>query len=131
MKRTPLKKKSDKPRSKQIAKLDVLFSQYIRGKANNKCEYCGKGKPMQLQCHHGVVHRKYMNTRYEEDNCACVCVSCHWYLGNFPRINSEFFKKRIGSDRMEQLEVLARTRTKIDLDAVEERLRSLKEFERV
>jgi len=97
---------------RKVDKLDVLFSKYIRLKANYACEYCGGNG--QTHCHHGVVHRRYKNTRYEEDNCACVCVSCHWYLGDFPQINTQFFRKRIGLDRMEQLEILARSGGKID-----------------
>ena len=88
-------------------KADRLFSAMVRKRADNKCEYCGLQKNT-LHCHHGVVHRRYLNTRYLLDNCVCVCVGCHNYLGDFPQINTEFFIKRIGTGKMEQIQNLAR-----------------------
>ena len=117
-------KRSKKPikrrKSQGVIKrrLDVRFSKHIRDIENNICGFCGaKGKRM--ECHHGVVHRRYMNTRYEPDNCACVCGGCHRFLSDFPKINTEFFRKRIGAGRMEQLEILARSGKKVDLEQVE------------
>jgi hypothetical protein len=110
----PIKKKS---RSSLKLKLDLLFSKYIRDRADNKCEYCGKTG--RVECHHGVVHRRYMNTRYEPDNCIVLCGGCHRFFSDFPKINIEFFRKKIGSDRMEQLEILARSQVKPDLEQIE------------
>ena len=123
-------KKPIKRKTIKLLPLDLLFSRYIKTKANFTCEYCGKqGK--QLHCHHGVVGRRYRNTRYEEDNCACVCVGCHWFLGDFPQIDTAFFLKRIGSDRMEQLENLARSGNKPDLELIKKELtEKLKEMEK-
>jgi len=109
-------------RTSRIKALDKMFSQYIRWRAGHKCEYCGKS-PQRLDCHHGVTHRRYLNTRFEHDNAICVCVGCHWFLHDFPRINMEFFTKRIGSDRIEQLEILARSGQKADLDVAEQDLK--------
>lgn len=120
--RTTPKKPLKKKRSTIIAKLDKVFSGIVITRAGHQCEYCGEPKKV-LACHHGVVHRRYRNTRFELDNCACVCVACHWMLGDFPKINTEFFKKRIGSDRMEQLQILARSGKKLDLEAIEKDLR--------
>ncbi len=114
------KRKTPKKTIKKTIKLyplDILFGKVIRAKAHLTCEYCGK-QGSQLHCHHGVVGRRYRNTRFEEDNCACVCVSCHWFLGDFPQINAEFFRKRVGTERMEQLEVLARSGGKPDLEEI-------------
>lgn len=91
-------------------KLDILFSRYIRSKAGGVCEYCGKTpSPRGYHCHHGVVGRRYLNTRWEIDNCCALCLSCHNFFDDFPSINNDFFKKRIGSQRMEELEIIART----------------------
>ena len=103
-------------------KADSLFSQLVRSRAGNKCEYCGRTGV--LHCHHGVVHRRYLNTRYVLDNCVCLCVSCHTFLGDFPKINTEFFKKRIGSKKMEELEIVARTiNGKFDYNIILEKLK--------
>lgn len=122
--RNPDKKHKKKERTHNAIlkdKLDAMFSRQMRDRADNKCEFCGKSTG-QMHCHHGVVHRRYMNTRYEPDNCACVCVGCHTYLADFPKINVEFFKKRIGSDRYEQLENFARSGNKVSLDEVKKEL---------
>ena len=113
-------KKKLRQRSLQ-RKADILFSQIVRQRAGNKCERCGKTGT--LHCHHGVVHRRYLNTRYEFDNCASLCVNCHNLLGDFPKINTEWFIKRIGLERMEELERLAHTNTgKFDYEEVLEKL---------
>jgi len=41
-------------------------------------------------------------------NAICVCVSCHNKLEDFPLLSKDVFVKRVGSDRAEQLEILAR-----------------------
>lgn len=117
----PLKKKSLTTIKHRI---DTLFSKYIRDRANNVCEYCGLPNKA-VECHHGVVHRRYMNTRYEAGNCICVCKACHRFLSDFPNINSDFFRKRIGSDRVEQLEILARSgkNNRPDMEMLEKKLR--------
>lgn len=90
--------------------LDTLFSQYIKLKAKGKCEYCGQvPKPRAYHCHHGIAHRRYLNTRWEEDNCVALCMGCHNLMADIPSINVEFFKKRIGSKRYEEITVIART----------------------
>ena len=118
-KKKPLAKKRKTSRAKLIRDADKVFADYMKLKAG-KCEWCGKPECQPLNNHHGVVHRRYMNTRYEPDNCAVVGVSCHWFLGNFPRINTEFFEKRIGKDRMEQLEIAARSGRKVTNQELED-----------
>ncbi len=114
--RKPIKKKLP-----ALYALDIMFSKYIRKRAEQKCEYCGKSDVV-LNCHHGVVHRRYMNTRFEPDNACSVCVSCHYYLSDFPNINSEWFKKRLGTERVEQLQALARSGNKIDREVIKKDL---------
>lgn len=123
-KKSPLKKKKARKvgqRSLQ-RKADILFSNLVR-KAG-KCEYCGK-KGLTLHCHHAVVHRRYLNTRYDFSNVICVCVSCHRFLGDFPKLNTEFMIKKIGSRAVEELQIRAMTNTGAKFD-YEEVLRKLK-----
>ena len=121
MKRTTPKKPIKKSRNTTKRKLDKMFSDYIR--RIGYCEFCGS-KDKQLHCHHGIVHRRYMNTRYLPENVACVCAGCHRYLGEFSKVNTEFFTKRVGSDRYEQIEILARSGGKVDLEAIEIELKN-------
>ncbi len=83
--------------------LDKLFSQFIRLRAAGHCEYCGKelliGK---LQTSH-FIGRRAPATRYDPDNVAGVCFSCHQYLSENPYWHVEYFRKRLGSDRLERL----------------------------
>ena len=98
----------------KIDPLDTLFSKYIKQKAGGKCEFCGQSpSSMGYHTHHGVAGRRYLNTRWEEDNCVALCLACHNLLGDFPSINQDFFRKRIGTKRMEELEVVARTYNKM------------------
>ena len=57
--------------------------------------------------------RRYLNTRWEEDNCVAVCTGCHNFLSDFPSLDSAFFKNRIGTKRYEELEIIARTYKKM------------------
>ncbi len=94
----------------KINATDVLMSKYVKLLAGGVCEWCGKTPdPMGYHNHHGVAGRRYKNTRWEPDNCVALCLSCHNFLSDFPKINTEFFIKRLGSDRVEQLEILARS----------------------
>lgn len=97
--------------------MDRLFSSYIRQRAGNKCEWCTQPKKV-LHCHHGVVGRRYLRTRFESDNAVCVCYSCHNFLEDHPSIDAEFFVKRIGSDRVEELIRMAHSNYPVDKNAI-------------
>ncbi len=106
-------------------KLDTLFSEFIRRRAVARiggCEYCGKGKRWQdMDCSHFHGRRK-LSTRYDPDNCAGLCRPCHFFLGEHPNKHADWFEKRLGSDRYEQLNIRAETicknldREKLTLD---------------
>ena len=100
-------------------KLDIVFSKYVRTMANFKCQYYGETKD-RTELHHGIAHRRYLNTWFEPDNCVVLCSACHWLFSDFPRINNDFFVKRIGSERVEQIEIMARSGKKVSLETLEE-----------
>lgn len=103
----------------RISPLDSLFSEFIRKRAllTGGCEYCGQFKSYaQLQCSHFIGRRK-RSTRYDPDNAAGVCFSCHSYLGEHPYEHTEWFKKRLG-DRFEQLIIKGNTPMKVDKEAL-------------
>ena len=116
--------------------LDKLFSQYIRMLVYDKdagiacCEYCGKmfgdvikengetypaWKQLQTSHFHG---RRKRSVRYFCENACALCFSCHIYLGENPYAHTEFFKKRLGSERFELLNIRTNKLEKIDKEAV-------------
>lgn len=111
----------------KIDPLDKLFSEYIRKKAaqNGGCEYCGKPtdwKGLQTSHFHG---RRKRSVRYDPDNACGLCFSCHLHLGENPYVHTEFFKKRLGSERFEQLNIRANQLVKIDKEATKLYLKEL------
>ena len=87
---------------------DDLFSKYIRLRADCTCEWCGAKKLMPyLDCSHFHSRRKW-STRHDPDNACCVCkMRCHNFLEEHPNIHSEFFEKRLGSKKYEELNIRA------------------------
>ena len=115
-------KKPMKRKQIKLFPLDLLFSKYIRAKADYTCEYCGnKPSPQGLHCSH-FIGRRYRNTRWLEDNVSCVCFGCHNYFHDFPSEHRDFFIKRLGTERVEQLSILARSGNKVDLKLIEQEL---------
>lgn len=94
----------------KIDPLDKVFSEYIRKRAvfnTLGCEFCGSQRAWdRLQCSHFHGRRSRM-TRYDPENACGLCFTCHIFLGEHPNIHSEFFKKRLGSDGFEQLNIRA------------------------
>jgi len=123
-KRTAKKKPIKKRLNIKITPLDSMFSKIVRGRANYTCEFCGKHPhPKGLHCSH-FIGRRYRNTRWETDNASCLCMACHNFMHDFPAIHKEFFVKRLGSDRVEQLEMIARSGRKVNLEEVKASLES-------
>ena len=64
------------------AKLDAVFSQYIRLRDARKdgtfrCISCNRGLPFdQADCGH-YINRQHMATRFSEKNCNAQCRSCN------------------------------------------------------
>ncbi len=98
----------------KIDPLDKLFSQFIRLRAG-RCEYCGNAS--QLQCSHFHGRRK-RSVRYDPDNAAGLCFSCHSHLGENPYQHTEWFRKRLGSKKFEELNIRAEMIVKIDKDKI-------------
>lgn len=100
--------------------LDKLFSLYIRLRAGGICEYCGHPKTLQCSHYHG---RRKRSTRWDEENCSALCVSCHFYLGENPYQHTEWMKKRLGSEKFEQLNIRAEIIQKVDKLAIKQDLK--------
>ena len=119
----------------KIDKLDTLFSKYIRLRAGGKCDFCGRvfhdkikengdvypaWKSLQVSHFHG---RRKRSLRYDPDNAIGACADCHFFLGENPYVHTEFFRKRLGSERFEQLNIRAEIIAKPDKKAIEASLK--------
>lgn len=110
----------------KLSKLDVLFSIVIRLRAKGRCEYCGK-PAKRLECSH-FIGRRNRSVRWDMDNAASVDFSCHQYLDEHPYKHVEWFKKRLGSQRFEELNIRAETITKFsdkDIEAMIEKYKKM------
>lgn len=104
----------------RIDPLDVLFSRLVRLLADGKCEYCGLTKRLECSHFHG---RRKRSTRWDISNAAGLCFSCHNYLQENPYQHTEWFKKRLGSEKFEALNVRAEMIVKPDKAKIEADLR--------
>ncbi|MFA5377658.1 MAG: recombination protein NinG [Dehalococcoidia bacterium] len=80
----PTRKRSKTTKAKLIAKLDAVFSEFIRLRdsdtnGNCKCCTCSTVKPWR-EMHAGhYVGRGAMNTRFEEQNVHAQCCGCNTF----------------------------------------------------
>lgn len=94
------------------AKLDTQFSLFIRARdampnGYAKCISCGKIHFWrELQCGH-YMSRRYMSTRFDEDNCHAQCVACNMFnQGNIQGYRRGLLEK-IGEKRINLVELKA------------------------
>lgn len=109
--RRRIKNKLSKPKLKE--KLDSIFSQYIRLKYSDRRGYCqciSCGKPFfwkDIQNGH-YMSRRYLSTRWSEDNCRPQCVACNIFnQGNIQAYRVALIKQ-IGEQRVNLIEARAR-----------------------
>ena len=86
---------------------DAYFSDYIRERADWKCEYPGCFKDFSdhhqgLECSH-FVSRGNKNTRWDESNAAAFCHYHHDVMGKNPADHYLFFEKRLGKKWLDSL----------------------------
>ena len=89
----------------KIDKADLLFSKYIREKADWTCERCGKLYPpptTALQASH-YFGRANEATRFDEDNVAAHCMGCHMRFTANPHEHTEWVKQKLGPERYKVL----------------------------
>ena len=107
----------------KLSPLDILFSKYIRLRADYTCEYCGsvqnpETKRPQMDTAH-FKGRRYRQVRWDTDNAACLCHGCHMHMHDNPDTWAKFFETRLGSRRLEELGIRAeKTWPKVDKAAI-------------
>lgn len=115
--RKPKGKSQRTNRAKLIAKLDKVFSLYIRLRDSSngtfKCISCGKYKSFeQADCGH-YVNRQHMSLRYSEMNCNAQCRHCNRFLeGNIQGYRRGLIAK-YGEPQVELLEAMQNKTCKI------------------
>lgn len=106
-----------KKRTNLVAKLDRIFSLYIRLRDTMpsgyfKCISCGQIKRFeQADCGH-FYGRKHMATRYDEDNCSAECAACNRFVSDHLIGYQTNLIKKIGLGRFELLGVKAHSAKK-------------------
>jgi len=74
IKRTPFRTKQTAQRSLK-KQADILWSQVIRLRAKNTCEWCGRQSGV-MNAHH-LFNRSILHMRHNPENGMCLCVRCH------------------------------------------------------
>ena len=121
MKKTPLKRKPYKWKVRTDPVMKV-WSLCVRTRDGMRCQLCGKTTGV-MHAHH-FIGRTKAQTKYLLENGICLCFVCHHEVGDYSSVNEELFIKTVGSDRKEELEVLARiTGRKLDKEAIKASLK--------
>ena len=111
--RTKRKVKDKLSKKALTEKLDTVFSRYIRLKFSDRHGYCtciSCGKPQfwkYIQNGH-YMSRRYLSTRWSEDNCRPQCVACNMFnQGNIQAYRVALIRQ-IGEQRVNLIEARAR-----------------------
>jgi hypothetical protein len=110
-------------------KLDAVFSDLVRERANWTCERCGKyfpeGSRMGIHCSH-IYSRRHAATRTHPLNAVAHCYACHsWYGGN-PVLGGRWAESYLGTGIIQILEDLLRKPAKITKAEKEEKYQHYK-----
>lgn len=106
-----------KKKPNYVKKLDEVFSKYIRLKyalPNGMCQCisCGVFKPWKEIQNGHYMSRRYMSTRFDEDNCRPQCVACNI----FNQGNAQMYRRgliaQIGEQRVDMVEYRSKNTTK-------------------
>ncbi|BAQ92827.1 NinG recombination protein [uncultured Mediterranean phage uvMED] len=120
------KKKST--RTQVVAKLDKVFSEYIRRRyAKNDiatCVTCNKQDHWKkLQAGH-FMSRKHYSTRWDEENVQVQCSGCNVF-----RYGEQFkFSQYLGQEKAEELQVKSREIVKFTTQELEEMIQHYKDL---
>lgn len=104
--RKPLSKTPKSTRSKKIAKLDALFSIFIRRRdcaPYGQCISCGKVITFETADAGHFYNRGIMALRYEEDNVHAQCRHCNRFREGLIMEYNKGLIKKIGEKKVEML----------------------------
>ena|SRR3990167_6733985 len=91
----------------KIRKSDTVFSIYIRTKAGWTCERCFTTyEPGSSSLHCSHFHgRGRESTRFDPENCNCLCFGCHRYFHSYPLEYVDWKRKKMGENEFKILEM--------------------------
>lgn len=97
-----------------IKKLDTVFSQYIRLKYSDnngycRCISCGRLHYWKDIQNGHYMSRRYMATRFSENNCRPQCVACNIYNQGNAQMYRRGLISQIGENNVDIIEMQART----------------------
>jgi len=95
-------------RKKLVAKLDRVFSKYIRAR-DKRCVICGRTD--KLTCGH-LFSRVAYSTRWEPDNAFCQCTGCNLSHEHDPLPLVRYAEKIHGKEKIDALHRTYRTTRK-------------------
>ena len=112
-----------KTKSYYIRKLDKVWAEQVKLKADNECEYCGKNKG--LNSHH-IFSRSNKSVRWDISNGVSLCVGHHMFANisahKAPAEFIEWLKETRGLEWYETLREKARSIKKHTLEDYRDRL---------
>lgn len=96
-------------------KLDAIFSELVRERANWTCEWCGKyfpeGSRGGLHCSH-IYSRRHAATRTNPLGAVAHCYACHLRYGSNPIEGGKWATSYLGEGTVQILAELLRTPVK-------------------
>jgi len=102
-----MKKKKSRPKKTPIkqlkSKADNVFSKWIRTRDNAVCFTCGKILGIKESQNGHYMSRRHTNTRYDEDNCHCQCVSCNIFQNGNMQIYAIRLEEKYGQGILKEL----------------------------
>ena len=124
MKRTRWSHKPKQGRKALIAQADGLIQEAVLARDKGKCQKCGAKA---TEGHH-IVHRRYLSTRWHEDNVISVCRRCHKWEG-IGKLRGAFIRFCIkwlgGQAAYDELRLYANTGPSEDPEDAVERLQKV------
>ena len=123
-----LKSKSTANNKKLIEVADRLWATIVKVKDKQACIYCGKKE--NLNSHHAIHKSKSKNLRWNIDNGITLCYACHIHgIHNGDIRIAKKIIDYVGSEKYNELEILAKILFKADMKVVIEKLKAVAKIE--
>jgi len=90
-------------------KLDIVFSNLVRERANYTCQNCCENKrydPQYMDCAH-IFSRRNTSLRWHPMGAVCLCRSCHMFFGEHWYDWREFCINHFGEELLAELRLVS------------------------
>lgn len=90
-------------------KLDIVFSNLVRERANYICQACCTNKRNEkatLDCAH-IMSRRSLSLRYHPNNAVALCRSCHMFYTEHPFDWNDWCQDQLGGDFIAELRLVS------------------------